>query len=396
MKFRKSQAFLVTVTLHARLSEGNLADYPFARISTPDHFACLHSSSLGAQNGVMGLHVELELPRGFHGGDRSNTDGIVCIAVDGGPTGSSLPGAHSAKCAALNGRKRGDPASNIDESFIYDVLPAPTDLVPGCHVLTAWWQSRDGAQVGSAHPVLFRVPTVDDGACVSSCSTNATEATYDTPESLPVGAAMIPDGDSDALFETTSDANAASILREAPNVVTGGCALGDPRCCSQGCCEYVNLASQCSVYADGLPPCGSCLSATAPPAWPSQLTATLPAPGRQAAELYLELVKRAVLDDLTTTIRGAPLQAASTDLGNMPNIDAAHTVAAAEAQRRAEMAAAKMDGHVWPAEHAAALSMVGRRRLNHVHSLLDDVVGVLGVAQNKIGMNLHNACIAHV
>ena len=360
----------------ARLSEGNLADYPFARISAPDHFACLSGSSLGAQNGVMGLQIELELPMRFYGGDGAIADGIVCVAVDGGPTGSTLAGAQSAKCAALDGRKRDDSEGRVDDSFIYDVLPAPADLAPGCHVLTAWWQSRDGAQVGSAHPVLFRVPSVDGGACVSSCSANATEATYGVPQSLRLGTATSPDGNIDVHYDSTAGERAAAVFHPPPNMVTGGCAFGDPRCCSQGCCEYVNLASQCSVYADGLPPCGSCLSATAPPAWPSPLTGSLPAPGRQAAELYLELVKRAVLDDLTTTIRGAPLQPASTGSGSMSDSDvAAHAAAAAaEAQHRAETAAAKMDGHVWPAEHAAALSMVGRRRLNHVHSLLDDVV----------------------
>merc|ERR1712185_293036 len=34
----------------------------------------------------------------------------------------------------------------------------------------------------------------------------------------------------------------------------------------------------------------------------------------------------------------------------------------------------KVDGHKWPAADSPALSMVGRRRLDHVHALIDDVV----------------------
>jgi hypothetical protein len=362
MKLAACQAAFFSATAHGRLSDSALEDRPVARVLAPAHFACLHGSSLGAQNGVLGLHIELELPAGFRGTSAdAAANGLVCVAVDGGPSGSTLAGAHAAQCAALDGNPR-DSSGEV----VYEALPAPAGLAPGCHVLTAWWQSRDGAEVGSAHPVLFRVPAVPGGACAASCAARAAQ----TDDGAPA---------------------ADAVAAYPPNPVTGGCALGDPRCCPEGCCEYVNLASQCSLFADGLPPCGSCLGGTAAPAAPSVLVGLLPDPlGRQAADMYLELVKGAVLDDLTTSIRGPPpssgagVHATPGTADAFANAEAdAADVAAAKAQRWAEAEAAKVDGHVWPAEHAAALTMVGRRRLNHVHALIDDVVRRVRVLKER-------------
>ena len=108
-------------------------------------------------------------------------------------------------------------------------------------------------------------------------------------------------------MDSCTDAAAA-----ATGVVTGGCHAGDPRCCPRCCCEFVNIASQCSLLADGLPPCGACMAANTP-SYAGALTDRLPEPARTIAAAYLSLVKRTVLNTVL-----AP-------------------------------ATEKVDGHVWPA-----------------------------------------------
>jgi len=107
-------------------------------------------------------------------------------------------------------------------------------------------------------------------------------------------------------MESCTDTSAA-----ATGLVTGGCLAGDSRCCPRGCCEFVNIASRCSLLADGLPPCGACMSANRP-SYADALTDRLPEPARTVAAAYLSLVKRTVLNTVL-----AP-------------------------------AAEKVDGHVWP------------------------------------------------
>ena len=96
-----------------------------------------------------------------------------------------------------------------------------------------------------------------------------------------------------------------------------------------------------------MPPCGSCLAATLPPR-PGAALRDLAEPGRGAAQAFLELTKRVVLNEVSPAVGGAG-EAAVSPL-------------------------AKVDGHAWPAGDDGALTMVGRRRLDHLHALIDDVV----------------------
>jgi len=256
---------------------------PFAAIVTPNHFQCLNGSSL-----VGNMHVEFAAPPPMPGETAFalDSDDWLCVSVD------LPPSAQRHACARVRDRW----------------VPQPSNLTPGCHTLLAWWESQDRTEAGVPHPVLVQVPEVPGGACHASCT-----------------AAAAP----------------------APSHVTGGClpsGPGDPgeQCCPLGCCEYTNLASRCSAFDDGLPPCATCMARNAPPR-PGALAAWLPEPGRGAARAYLELVKAVVLNEVFSGPEAA---------GDLR----------------------KVDGHVWPAGDDQALSMVGRRRLDHVQALVEDVV----------------------
>ncbi len=151
-------------------------------------------------------------------------------------------------------------------------------------------------------------------------------------------------------------ATCSSPAHQPLDVLTGGCTSdggggnssgggggGDGMCCPAGCCEFASG----SCAPQGLPPCGSCLAGARPPRV-TALTDALPqAAARATAAALLGVVKRAVLG---TLYAAAP-----------PHI---------------------VDGSQWPGPEA--LSMVGVRRLDHFHALVDDVVlrGVPGDGTN--------------
>ena len=260
-----------------------IEDRPFVHIESPDHFACLALPPGGSPAGGFTSSLQVGL---VHSGSAESAAALsgsfVCLAVHS-------RGAQTSACAALVG----------------GAVPQFSGLGPGCHTALSWWESSDRLERGSAHSVLFQVADAGTGLCPDSCTDP------DAPKAL--------------------------------SHVTGGC-LNNPHdgsaaggCCPEGCCEFVNRASQCSSLAGELPACNSCLGGTLPGSTHA-LTDRLPEPGRTAATKWLELVKATVLNSV------------------------------------ASPAPEKVDGHVWPEGDSPALSMVGQRRLDHFHALLDDVL----------------------
>jgi hypothetical protein len=164
----------------------------------------------------------------------------------------------------------------------------PGQLGQGCHTLLVYWLSSGGFERGSAHHVLIRVAPNNTEECAKTCTR----------------------------VEVT-----------APNYLTGGCVGA---CCTEGCCEFINMASRCNEFSDGLPSCSSCMKSTAPSynVLSSERTSALlvssalPEPARSTTAAYVELVKRTVLN---TVFEPAP---------------------------------EKVDGHVWPEGDSPTLSMV--------------------------------------
>ena len=184
-------------------------------------------------------------------------------------------------------------------------------------------------------------------------------------------------------------------------------AAASSTCCTQGCCEYVNIASRCSLFADGLPPCSACMARTSPPAttalasrlhrWSTTtLTATadphLTAAATTAATANVILHSGSIStlnspsrkkgtagDGRISTLSGAGSGAgsgglSSSDAGNNPTSAYLEMFKAVVLNSISRPSPEKVDGHKWPAADSPALSMVGRRRLDHVHALIDDVV----------------------
>ena len=317
------------------LTVENLAERPFAQIVAPTHFACI------ARNEPVLPSVELVLPDSIDASAFVLRGSELCFEIHSGHNTVNNSPSTSGPGSSLVSRARCVPVTSSTPTF--------QNLAPGCHVLVVWWRSAGDTIAGSAHSVLFRVADGEKGGgCWDSCT-----AQYAKVSSAVTGGC------------STSSGTPSWDSQQPSGLV----ASGDASCCTEGCCEFVNIASRCSIFSDGLPSCAACMTHTAPPVT-TALAETLHSIGSSSGGSGASAALSTFLS------RKEPLTASTpqTELLFNPTSAYLELFKSVVLNRIANPSPEKIDGHQWPANDSPALSMVGQRRLDHVHALLDDVV----------------------